>query len=212
MKWNTSYSSWRTQLLFCRTDSPPFLLSFFPISLCKFFNRNKNQERKLNLCSIWNMGLTVLSVFVALALTIASASLVLHQVQGNSEGDALYALRRSLSDPDNVLQSWDPNLVCPCTWFHVTCNQDNQVTRLYVCINPIIDLIRAYVCLMLLCVLTGLGGFFMGCALLDIWHVTVCLGDLLSTFCLNCMLGQLEKRKYLNSHYFNLGMNVWCSL
>ncbi|XP_075503296.1 leucine-rich repeat protein 1-like [Primulina tabacum] len=74
------------------------------------------------------MGLTDLSVFLALALalTIASASLV----QGNSEGDALYALRRSLSDPDNVLQSWDPNLVCPCTWFHVTCNQDNQVTRL----------------------------------------------------------------------------------
>ncbi|KAK1386735.1 Somatic embryogenesis receptor kinase 2 [Heracleum sosnowskyi] len=51
-------------------------------------------------------------------------------VNGNSEGDALYALRRSVKDPDNVLQSWDPNLVSPCTWFHVTCNQDNQVTRL----------------------------------------------------------------------------------
>ncbi|GAB4844011.1 Leucine-rich repeat protein 1 [Ancistrocladus abbreviatus] len=50
-------------------------------------------------------------------------------VSGNSEGDALYALRRSLSDPDNVLESWDPNLVNPCTWFHVTCNQDNHVTR-----------------------------------------------------------------------------------
>ncbi|PON74064.1 Somatic embryogenesis receptor-like kinase [Parasponia andersonii] len=50
-------------------------------------------------------------------------------VYGNSEGDALYTLRRSLSDPDNVLQSWDPNLVNPCTWFHVTCNQDNRVTR-----------------------------------------------------------------------------------
>ncbi|KAH7372934.1 hypothetical protein KP509_17G029900 [Ceratopteris richardii] len=44
-------------------------------------------------------------------------------------GDALHSLRRSLSDPDNVLQSWDPTLVNPCTWFHVTCNQDNQVTR-----------------------------------------------------------------------------------
>lgn len=51
-------------------------------------------------------------------------------VNGNSEGDALYALRRSVKDTDNVLQSWDPNLVSPCTWFHVTCNQDNQVTRL----------------------------------------------------------------------------------
>lgn len=34
-----------------------------------------------------------------------------------------------MSDPDNVLQSWDPTLVNPCTWFHVTCNQDNHVTR-----------------------------------------------------------------------------------
>ncbi|PPD83359.1 hypothetical protein GOBAR_DD19723 [Gossypium barbadense] len=50
-------------------------------------------------------------------------------VLGNSEGDALYTLRRSLSDPDNVLQSWDPTLVNPCTWFHITCNQDNRVTR-----------------------------------------------------------------------------------
>uniref|UniRef100_A0A803PYF2 Leucine-rich repeat-containing N-terminal plant-type domain-containing protein n=2 Tax=Cannabaceae TaxID=3481 RepID=A0A803PYF2_CANSA len=50
-------------------------------------------------------------------------------VCGNTEGDALYTLRKSLSDPDNVLQSWDPTLVNPCTWFHVTCNQDNRVTR-----------------------------------------------------------------------------------
>ncbi|KAI5079411.1 hypothetical protein GOP47_0004890 [Adiantum capillus-veneris] len=47
----------------------------------------------------------------------------------NSEGDALHAFRRSLSDPDNVLQSWDPTLVNPCTWFHVTCDKDNHVTR-----------------------------------------------------------------------------------
>ncbi|XP_057441506.1 leucine-rich repeat protein 1-like [Lotus japonicus] len=46
----------------------------------------------------------------------------------NSEGDALYAFKQSLSDPDNVLQSWDATLVSPCTWFHVTC-QDNSVTR-----------------------------------------------------------------------------------
>ncbi|KAL0404715.1 UNVERIFIED_CONTAM: Leucine-rich repeat protein 1 [Sesamum radiatum] len=55
---------------------------------------------------------------VFLALTVVSSSLVLPKARGNSEGDALYALRRSLSDPDNVLQSWDPNLVNPCTWFH----------------------------------------------------------------------------------------------
>lgn len=66
---------------------------------------------------------SVLLVLLVAAVTVAF-------VAGNSEGDALYALRRSLSDPDNVLQSWDPNLVNPCTWFHVTCNSDNHVTRL----------------------------------------------------------------------------------
>ncbi|GAB2295642.1 hypothetical protein Dimus_029797 [Dionaea muscipula] len=54
---------------------------------------------------------------------------VIRLVSGNSEGDALYAFRRGLSDPDHVLESWDPNLVNPCTWFHITCNQDNHVTR-----------------------------------------------------------------------------------
>ncbi|OMO63733.1 hypothetical protein CCACVL1_22323 [Corchorus capsularis] len=48
----------------------------------------------------------------------------------NMEGDALYALRRGVEDPDNVLESWDPTLVDPCTWFHVTCDGDNRVTRL----------------------------------------------------------------------------------
>ncbi|KAL5649932.1 hypothetical protein ACJX0J_040741, partial [Zea mays] len=44
--------------------------------------------------------------------------------------DALYSLRQSLKDNNNVLQSWDPTLVNPCTWFHVTCNPDNSVIRL----------------------------------------------------------------------------------
>ncbi|XP_073155335.1 leucine-rich repeat protein 1-like [Henckelia pumila] len=69
--------------------------------------------------------------FLFLALTMVfSSSVIVQKAFGNSEGDALHALRRSLSDPDNVLQSWDPNLVNPCTYFHVTCNQDNRVTRL----------------------------------------------------------------------------------
>ncbi|KAF8404914.1 hypothetical protein HHK36_009809 [Tetracentron sinense] len=48
----------------------------------------------------------------------------------NSEGNALNALRSRLSDPTNVLQSWDPTLVNPCTWFHVTCDSNNHVIRL----------------------------------------------------------------------------------
>ncbi|XP_011622437.1 somatic embryogenesis receptor kinase 1 [Amborella trichopoda] len=48
----------------------------------------------------------------------------------NSDGNALHAFRSVLSDPTNVLQSWDPTLVNPCTWFHVTCNDHNRVIRL----------------------------------------------------------------------------------
>ncbi|KAF8098353.1 hypothetical protein N665_0268s0022 [Sinapis alba] len=51
------------------------------------------------------------------------------RTSGNAEGDALSALKNSLSDPNKVLQSWDATLVTPCTWFHVTCNPDNSVTR-----------------------------------------------------------------------------------
>ncbi|CAI9781782.1 unnamed protein product [Fraxinus pennsylvanica] len=51
------------------------------------------------------------------------------RVSANSEGDALNAFKTSLADPNNILQSWDATLVNPCTWFHVTCNSDNSVTR-----------------------------------------------------------------------------------
>ncbi|PKU82833.1 BRASSINOSTEROID INSENSITIVE 1-associated receptor kinase 1 [Dendrobium catenatum] len=66
----------------------------------------------------------------ALALVVVALTLFASFASSNSEGDALYALRRGLSDPENVLQSWDRTLVNPCTWFHITCNQDNRVTRL----------------------------------------------------------------------------------
>ncbi|KAL0909112.1 hypothetical protein M5K25_023643 [Dendrobium thyrsiflorum] len=58
--------------------------------------------------------------------------LVLHplaRILADIEGDALHSLRSNLKDPNNVLQSWDPTLVNPCTWFHVTCNPDNSVVR-----------------------------------------------------------------------------------
>ncbi|XP_018675199.2 LRR receptor kinase BAK1 isoform X2 [Musa acuminata AAA Group] len=51
------------------------------------------------------------------------------RVLANMEGDALHNLKTNLNDPNNVLQSWDPTLVNPCTWFHVTCNNDNSVIR-----------------------------------------------------------------------------------
>ncbi|XP_020104545.1 somatic embryogenesis receptor kinase 1-like [Ananas comosus] len=51
------------------------------------------------------------------------------RVLANPEGDALSKLKNNLNDPTNVLQSWDPTLVNPCTWFHVTCDNDNSVIR-----------------------------------------------------------------------------------
>nr|XP_043628409.1 BRASSINOSTEROID INSENSITIVE 1-associated receptor kinase 1-like isoform X2 [Erigeron canadensis] len=50
-------------------------------------------------------------------------------VNGNLEGDALYAFKEKFTDPTNVLQSWDQTLPNPCTWFHVTCNPENNVIR-----------------------------------------------------------------------------------
>ncbi|KAF5733193.1 putative leucine-rich repeat family protein [Tripterygium wilfordii] len=62
--------------------------------------------------------------FLALSLFVSPA------LSTNSEGNALHALRSRFSDPTNVLQSWDPTLVNPCTWFHVTCDSNNHVIRL----------------------------------------------------------------------------------
>nr|GMD77563.1 leucine-rich repeat protein 1-like [Ipomoea batatas] len=69
-----------------------------------------------------------MEIFTILFYLLLLISLPLYDA--NSEGDALYALRRAVRDPNNVLQSWDPTLVDPCTWFHVTCDSDNRVTRL----------------------------------------------------------------------------------
>ncbi|VFQ88840.1 unnamed protein product [Cuscuta campestris] len=44
--------------------------------------------------------------------------------------DSLKALSDNLVDPNNVLESWDSSLVNPCTWFHVTCNTNNNVIRI----------------------------------------------------------------------------------
>ncbi|VFQ80172.1 unnamed protein product [Cuscuta campestris] len=67
----------------------------------------------------------------SISLTVLLILVVLHLrlIVANLEGDALHSLRTNLQDPNNVLQSWDPTLVNPCTWFHVTCNSDNSVIR-----------------------------------------------------------------------------------
>ncbi|KAL5760271.1 hypothetical protein ACOSQ2_019109 [Xanthoceras sorbifolium] len=65
----------------------------------------------------------------ALVYFLFMSAFALMTVHCNLEGDALYSWKSNLTDPNNVLQSWDPTLVNPCTWFHVTCNGENSVTR-----------------------------------------------------------------------------------
>ncbi|KAJ3701496.1 hypothetical protein LUZ61_005201 [Rhynchospora tenuis] len=48
----------------------------------------------------------------------------------NTEGDILYAQKQAWVDPNNVLESWNQNLSTPCTWLHVTCNDNNSVIRI----------------------------------------------------------------------------------
>ncbi|KAL1125890.1 hypothetical protein V6Z11_A13G073800 [Gossypium hirsutum] len=49
-------------------------------------------------------------------------------VAGNAEGDALNALKNNLTDPNNLLQDWDPTDTNPCQWYNITCNSENSVT------------------------------------------------------------------------------------
>ncbi|GMN47065.1 hypothetical protein TIFTF001_016253 [Ficus carica] len=58
--------------------------------------------------AFWIVKTSSASVMLLFALCVSLTLAPL--AHGNSEGDALYTLRRSLSDPDNVLQSWDPTL------------------------------------------------------------------------------------------------------
>ncbi|XP_021290779.1 BRASSINOSTEROID INSENSITIVE 1-associated receptor kinase 1 [Herrania umbratica] len=67
--------------------------------------------------------------FISVSLWMILVLDLAFRVAGNAEGDALNALKTNLADPNNVLQSWDATLVNPCTWFHVTCNSENSVTR-----------------------------------------------------------------------------------
>ncbi|XP_043722580.1 probable LRR receptor-like serine/threonine-protein kinase At5g10290 [Telopea speciosissima] len=49
-------------------------------------------------------------------------------VTSDYQGDALNALKISLNASASQLYDWNPNLVNPCTWSHVTCDSNNHVT------------------------------------------------------------------------------------
>ncbi|XP_055815277.1 leucine-rich repeat protein 1 [Solanum dulcamara] len=65
--------------------------------------------------------------FIALVFLVGALAII--AVECNSEGDALNVFKLNMVDPNNVLQSWDPTLINPCTWLHVTCNSQNSVVR-----------------------------------------------------------------------------------
>ncbi|GMP39102.1 hypothetical protein CsSME_00010073 [Camellia sinensis var. sinensis] len=73
----------------------------------------------------------------AVSAISSSAFLCLFLASGNAEGDALNALKTNLADPNNFLQNWDATQVNPCTWFNVTCNSGNSVTRVELFSNNI---------------------------------------------------------------------------
>ncbi|XP_047165319.1 BRASSINOSTEROID INSENSITIVE 1-associated receptor kinase 1-like isoform X1 [Vigna umbellata] len=52
------------------------------------------------------------------------------RVSGNAEGDALTVFKNKVIDPTGALSNWNPNILTPCTWFHVVCNGENSVIRL----------------------------------------------------------------------------------
>lgn len=74
------------------------------------------------LVSLGAMGskMFVMALVVAIAVRFANC---------NSEGEVLYEWKTKLMDPFKVLATWDPTLVNPCRWFHVTCNGENSVVR-----------------------------------------------------------------------------------
>eukprot|EP01018_Ginkgo_biloba_P005463 Gb_35966 [translate_table: standard] len=72
----------------------------------------------------------IISCGFVLFLTTALLGKLPVQILANSEGDALYAFKSALDDPENALASWDTSLVNPCTWVYITCNIDNSVVRI----------------------------------------------------------------------------------
>jgi len=74
-------------------------------------------------------GMNLCSFFSQFSLDKTNAFRLCVSIILSFVGDALYAFKQRLFDPDKVLNSWDPTLADPCTWFHVTCDSNNHVIR-----------------------------------------------------------------------------------
>ena len=63
---------------------------------------------------------------LAIVLLAAVASTLLaYGPNPTPDAAVLLALRRGLQDPHGALQSWDQDLVDPCSWFHITCDRED---------------------------------------------------------------------------------------
>ncbi|GMP26050.1 hypothetical protein CsSME_00002648 [Camellia sinensis var. sinensis] len=69
---------------------------------------------------------------MSFGMELAFAALILaclHSfVSPDAQGDALYALRKSLNASVDQLKDWNPNQVSPCTWSKVSCISNNVVS------------------------------------------------------------------------------------
>ncbi|XP_026437864.1 probable LRR receptor-like serine/threonine-protein kinase At5g10290 [Papaver somniferum] len=66
-------------------------------------------------------------VYVILGVLLAS---LVCSVKSDYQGDALYALKKSLNVPSSQLVNWNRDQVNPCTWSNVNCDPTNKVTSL----------------------------------------------------------------------------------
>eukprot|EP00850_Spirogloea_muscicola_P024038 SM000427S15756 [mRNA] locus=s427:9908:14784:+ [translate_table: standard] len=82
---------------------------------------------RLSPARLWTAaGLTSLLLLLLCPLCLAPPLGLLRRLPAV---DALFGVKQQLVDPGQKLESWDPGLDNPCTWFHVTCSND-LVTRL----------------------------------------------------------------------------------
>ncbi|KAK8937116.1 Somatic embryogenesis receptor kinase 2 [Platanthera zijinensis] len=106
-----------------QSSPPPFLAP--PYRRRSFFYLRHQLRRYSLYITLTNLPLRAADQSSHSSLSLSHPLLLCLQT-----GEALHSLRTHLSDPTNVLQSWDPTLVNPCTWFHITCNTQNRVIRL----------------------------------------------------------------------------------
>jgi len=114
-----------------------FVVDCFNFVSCRQLNGNIWYHLKsflLSLLENWPNLCPRFQVWAMRPKLVAAAvltSLLSHAILAScsTDGDILYKQRLAWKDPNNVLQSWDPTLAYPCTWFHVTCNMNNSVIR-----------------------------------------------------------------------------------